>query len=257
MSTVNKFVEMYANHSALQGTRGRKLIDLAAPESGEHVVDIGCGTGQLTYAIASRVVPGGVVYAVDPDPERLAYARANLPAELKNIRFLNTRAHELGEIPEASIDLVFSNYVFQWIEDKAVALREVGRVLRPGGRLVMEVVGKIIDIQNEISMLAGEEGRTLTRRFFCPNRDEWVAILNDAGFEIEHADWPLLDFDYANLDALFEWWEGTTHGLFKRSAISSADMERLRADYPGRIFFQRNAFVGVARRPYTLRGPHP
>jgi SAM-dependent methyltransferase len=249
MHTANQFVEMYAKHSKLQGTRGQKLIELAAPKRGERVVDIGCGTGHLTYTIAGRVAPDGVVYGVDPDPDRLAHARANAPVGLENLRFLNARAHELSEIPDASIDLVFSNYVFQWIEDKAAALREIRRCLRPGGRLVTEVVGKIIDVQNEISMLAGEEGRALTRRFFCPDRDEWVALLNDGGFEIERADWPVLDFDYESLEALFEWWEGTTHGMFKRSAISSTDMDRLKARYPGRIYYQRNAFVGVARRP--------
>src|SRR5262249_17299875 len=157
---------------------------------------------------------------VDPDSDRLAHARANMPGGLENVRFLNTRAHELREILDASIDLVFSNYVFQWIEDKAAALREIRRCLRPGGALGVEVVGKIIDVQNEISLAAGEEGRALTRRFFCPDREEWVALLNDGGFEIERADWPVLDFDYENLEALFEWWEGTTHGMFKRSAIS-------------------------------------
>lgn len=63
------------------------LLDLAKPQNGETVLDLGCGTGQLTSELAYSVGPTGKVIAIDPDVERLKVAQASIPPEIKTSMF--------------------------------------------------------------------------------------------------------------------------------------------------------------------------
>jgi arsenite methyltransferase len=92
---------------------------------------VGCGTGRLVRWIAERVGPKGAVTGIDPLEERIQIARSNGDAA----RFEVGQAEALGAFEDASFDAVVMSSVFHWVEQKAKALAEVRRVLRPGGRL--------------------------------------------------------------------------------------------------------------------------
>jgi ubiquinone/menaquinone biosynthesis C-methylase UbiE len=113
----------------------RPLIAQAALAPGERVLDIGCGTGSLTLLI-KRLHPAVAVVGLDPDPKALAIARrkaerAGLALQLDQ-GFSDSLAH-----PDASFDRVFSSLMFHHLTqpEKLATLREVRRVLRPGGSL--------------------------------------------------------------------------------------------------------------------------
>jgi SAM-dependent methyltransferase len=104
-------------------------------ESGEHVVDCGSGAGVDALIAAKLVGPDGRVIGVDMTPEMLAKARAGAAeAGLVNVEF---RQGLLEALPVATgwADVVISNGVLNLVPDKAAALAEMYRVLRPGGRL--------------------------------------------------------------------------------------------------------------------------
>jgi SAM-dependent methyltransferase len=102
---------------------------------GEHVVDIGCGAG-IDSLIAGRMVgPTGKVIGVDMTPAMLAKARYSAAeAQLSNVEFREGYAEELP-LPDAWADVVISNGVLNLMPDKAVTLKEMARVLKPGSRL--------------------------------------------------------------------------------------------------------------------------
>lgn len=96
------------------------------------VVDIGCGIGRLTRALAARA---GEVLALDVSSEMLARAE-QLNAHLDNVRWLHGDGTTLAPIADSSVDACFSHVVFNHIPDPAITLgyvREMSRVLRPGG----------------------------------------------------------------------------------------------------------------------------
>jgi len=102
------------------------------------VVDIGCGIGRLTRALAARA---GEVLALDVSSEMLARAE-QLNAHLDNVRWLHGDGTTLAPIADSSVDACFSHVVFNHIPDPAITLgyvREMSRVLRPGGWSAFQV----------------------------------------------------------------------------------------------------------------------
>ncbi len=110
---------------------------LGVIRKGEAVLDIGCGAGIDTIVAAMMVGPAGTVVGIDMVPEMLARARENLRmTDLKNVIFEEAYGEKLP-FADGGFDVVISNGAFNLIPDKAKALSEVVRVLKPGGRLMM------------------------------------------------------------------------------------------------------------------------
>jgi arsenite methyltransferase len=112
-------------------------FSLGEPQPGQVVLDLGCGAGFDTLLAARRVGTSGKVIGIDMTPEMVAKARHN--ASLlggSNVEFLRGKIETLP-LPDASIDLVISNGVFNLCPDKPRVLGEVFRGLKPGGRLQM------------------------------------------------------------------------------------------------------------------------
>lgn len=102
---------------------------------GQAIVDLGCGAGFDVFIAAQRVGSEGRVAGVDLSPEMLGIAELGRAAtEFIQIVF-GVAAIEALPFPEASFDVALSNGVLNLIPDKPAALRQIFRVLKPGGRL--------------------------------------------------------------------------------------------------------------------------
>ncbi|HEU5296903.1 MAG TPA: methyltransferase domain-containing protein [Burkholderiaceae bacterium] len=110
------------------------VADVAGIAAGQRVLDVACGTGVLARTVATRVGPSGAVLGVDANPDMLAVAR-RLDAA---IQWIDARAEALP-LPDASVDAVVSQFGLMFFDDRVQALREMQRVLRPGGRLAVAV----------------------------------------------------------------------------------------------------------------------
>jgi ubiquinone/menaquinone biosynthesis C-methylase UbiE len=119
----------YHQVSELQFESGKRLVDRLGLQPGARVLDVGCGTGRLTQWMASRA---GQVVGIDPVEERIRFARSS---NTSSARFEVGRAEALSAFEDSSFDVVCLSSVLHWVEDKARALAEARRVLRPGGRL--------------------------------------------------------------------------------------------------------------------------
>jgi SAM-dependent methyltransferase len=109
----------------------------AALRPGETVLDLGSGAGFDAVLAAREVGPTGRVIGVDMTPEMLERARRNAAvAGHANVEFREGRIEALP-LEDASVDAVVSNCVINLVPDKAAVYREVARVLRPGGRVVV------------------------------------------------------------------------------------------------------------------------
>jgi len=111
----------------------RQLVDQVDIEPGHHVLDIGCGTGNLTLLV-KRLHPNAEVAGLDPDPKALARARRKAEARGSAVRFDRGFANELP-YADASFDRVFSAFMLHHLalDVKEKTLREARRMLRSGG----------------------------------------------------------------------------------------------------------------------------
>lgn len=94
------------------------------------VLDVGCGPGTITAGLAERV-PRGRVTGVDASEQVVEQAR-ELAADRPNLEFTTGDVYALG-YPDDSFDVVFAHQILQHLSDPVLALREMGRVTRPGG----------------------------------------------------------------------------------------------------------------------------
>jgi len=119
---------------------------LGAIRPGEAVLDLGCGAGFDVLVAAQLVGPAGQVVGIDLSPEMIAVAEAGRAgAGFPQVEF-QVAAVEAIPLPDGVFDVALSNGVLNLVPDKPAALREIFRVLRPGGRLQacdMALVGEV------------------------------------------------------------------------------------------------------------------
>ena len=110
-------------------------FSMGLPGQGFRVLDVGCGCGVDTLIAANFVGPGGQAVGVESSPAMLAKAQNNArSAGIDNVLFLDGDAESLP-FENATFDLVTSSGVYNLVIDKAKALSEAFRVLKPGGRI--------------------------------------------------------------------------------------------------------------------------
>ena len=146
---------------------------------GEVVLDLGSGGGIDVILSAKRVGPEGTAYGVDMTDEMLALARRNAAeAGVRNVHFLKGVIEDVP-LPAGSVDVVISNCVINLATDKAAALTEMARVLKPGGRIgITDIVAEDRLAQEE----RAERGSYVGCIAGALSKGEYVAGLEAAGF---------------------------------------------------------------------------
>lgn len=115
-----------------------KTVNLARIESGDTVLDVGCGTGTLAIAAKRRAGPAGKVFGLDASREMQLRARKKATAAGTEIDIRSGSAEALP-FPDDTFDVVLSTTVLHCVEDRArlLCIREMERVLKPSGRLLL------------------------------------------------------------------------------------------------------------------------
>ncbi len=162
-----------------------RVLDAAGVEPGHRVLDVACGTGILARAAAGRVGSAGRVAGVDPGRGMLAVASELAP----NVEWREGAAEALP-FPEESFDAVVSQFGLMFFSDRSRALREMMRVLKPGGRMAVAVWDSLVNsdvysIEVEIlERLAGDAAaKALRAPFVLGNRDELISLFEGSGVE--------------------------------------------------------------------------
>ncbi len=180
--------ELYERYVArhILGPWAPLLVDAAHVGVGERVLDLACGTGVVARAAAQRVGSAGRVTAVDLNPAMIAVARSLPPPVGASIEWLERSALDL-RLPDAGMDVVLCQQGLQFFPDKALAMREMRRVLARGGRLALSV-------WSGVGLYNGAVGDALARFVgdaaalqFCasrqvPAKEELQRLATEAGF---------------------------------------------------------------------------
>ncbi|MGF1465802.1 MAG: methyltransferase domain-containing protein [Sandaracinaceae bacterium] len=146
---------------ALFGAWAPRVADAAHVGPGRRVLDVACGTGVLAREAAGRVGAGSVV-GLDVNPGMLEVARSLAP----EVTWTEGRAEELP-FPDGSFDAVVSQFGLMFFADRPAALREMWRVLRPGGDLAVAVWASLDVTPGYAAMV-----QLLERLFGAPVADE-------------------------------------------------------------------------------------
>lgn len=132
-SIVEQLERVYKGRDVL---RRRSLVrDALDAQPGDRVLDVGCGPGFFVAEILEAVGHEGSVVGVDLSPQMLEVA-AKRAGDVPNVEFIESAATPLP-LPDASFDRALTVQVLEYVDDVAGALRELRRVVRPGGRVVV------------------------------------------------------------------------------------------------------------------------
>jgi ubiquinone/menaquinone biosynthesis C-methylase UbiE len=161
------------------------LIRFAALRPGERVLDVACGTGVVTRLASKQVGPEGTVAGLDINPGMLAAAYSVTPADL-TIEWHESPAEDMP-LPDEAFDVVLCQLGLQFMADQRLALKEMRRVLVPGGRLVLNLAGPagepLAVRAEELERHISHEAAGFVNRVFSLHDDgEIQGLMNEAGF---------------------------------------------------------------------------
>ncbi len=129
---------LYQKNSTMQYQIGLRAIDVLHLQPHEYVLDVGCGTGELTACIAEKVGKGQAL-GIDADGNMVNAARRVADQRgLKNLAFRQLNATEMTF--QAEFDAIFSNITLHWIENLDRMFKLLHHALKPGGRLLISTV---------------------------------------------------------------------------------------------------------------------
>jgi arsenite methyltransferase len=190
---------------------GAPIGHLALKE-GETVVDLGSGGGLDALLAVRDVGPAGRVIGIDMTPEMLARAR-RAAADHPNVEFREGRLEALP-VGDASVDAVTSNCVINLVPDKARVFKEVARVLRPGGRMVVSdiILARPLPaaLANDLTAYVGCMAGALTR-------EEYMDAIRAAGLTGIDV---VRDFDY-----LSSWPAEEDEALVARFGVARSEVD--------------------------------
>jgi len=128
-----RWVANQARLDAMVAVFGQAAIEAVAPATGERVLDVGCGAGASSLALAARVGPGGQVLGVDISEALIDRARALAPQDTPAL--FRVADASRAELPEGAFDILFSRFGVMFFDDPTGAFAHLRRALRPGGRV--------------------------------------------------------------------------------------------------------------------------
>jgi len=169
---------LYDSSHAFVWKHGASVIELLAPQPGERILDLGCGTGHLTAQIAAA---GAQVVGIDSAPSMIAQARANYPVLKFEI------ADGASFVVQQPFAAVFSNAALHWMREPVRVIERVWQALAPGGRFVAEFGGKgnmkpLIEAAYVALEAAGVPANRDASPWYFPSIAEYGALLEGQGF---------------------------------------------------------------------------
>lgn len=176
-------VERYQAQHSFVYKYGQSLTELVDSKPGQRVLDIGCGTGELTAELAST---GATLIGMDADPQMVAQAQAQYP----DVTFQTGDMRDFRV--EEPVDVLFSNAALHWIpgKDIAQAVACMAKSIKPGGRFVVEFGGKgnvqkIVEACQE--ELLDKHGSRFECPWYFPSISEFTTLLDTHGIEVTSA----------------------------------------------------------------------
>ena len=198
-------------------TTYEELVALAVLHGGERVLDVACGTGGVTRRVAPMVGAAGKVVGVDVNEGMLSVART-VPQQHDGppIEWHHSDAAALP-FPAAAFDVVLCQFGLEFFADRAVGLREMARVLVPGGRLVLRVWRALERQPFYVALIEALErhvragaGAPIRAAFTLADMAELRALVAGAGFRQVHIRITINPFRYPSVAAYVQRYRSAT-----------------------------------------------
>lgn len=214
--------ELYDQKLGFVSNFGKDVVSQLQAQPGEVILDLGCGTGDLSYEIQKT---GASVLGMDYSPSMIEQAQRKYPQF--DFRVGNAADFSLDQ----KVDAVFSNAALHWIKDAEDVVACISNVLREGGRFVAEFGGKgNVDmiVQSIYKVLSEQYGIDAKKRnpWFFPSIGQYSSLLESKGLRVTYAvhfdrPTPLEDGD----NGLFHWLNGLAANEFFRDFTESKKVE--------------------------------
>ena len=222
-----ELAELYSEISNVQKEHGKELIEKLLLEKSMKILDLGCGTGYLSALLADCVGPAGKVVAIDPNKSRLKLATKQYSKT--NLVFLEAND---ATLPEDQYDLVFANYVLQWIEDKFAVLSKIYQNLKPGGQFAFIVPECRPPIFEQMDNLMGTEmAEKMKQDYQCLSASEYIHLATTIGFKVTSSEIETRPFNFSSVEGLLKWYCGSTAGRFDPEKVDPEILEAFKQPY--------------------------
>lgn len=209
-------VVSYHNYSNIQTVHFEMLISRIAIQKGWNVLDLGCGTGNLSVKIAEMVGPNGKVIGVDPMKERIDFANKKYGAGFENLEFHQAYGKEISKFGD-NFDMVIASQVVHWMskEEKLLTFKAIYKCLKSGGYFLFTTPSENprFNLSGFLLMLPVEMSKKLQDNYFPETSAEYERMLNESGFlenSIENKE-TVIPFSYLE-DSLI-WFASTFHDV--------------------------------------------
>ena len=215
---------LYKEKAKLQREGGREFIDEICPKPGDTILDLGCGTGELTVYLAELVGPTGKVIGVDPDCARIKLAQESYQ-HIENLTFVEGCGVKFPDMELGKYDLIFSNYVFHWIFNKEQVLSVAYRSLKPGGKIALQHVNAIPALMDKVfKEFFPDKSERIMNRWCLEGKDGLEKYHLKVGFKILNSVEFKLRVFFDSIIDFCKWVEGVSHGV---ADVQSIPRERL------------------------------
>ena len=223
------------NSFSKQKVDGEDFIQTdVCPKAGDFILDLGCGTGELSAYLAELVGAEGKVIGVDPDKEQIRVARESHRG-IKNLSFTEGSASSFFRMDSNAYDIVFCNAAFHWMPEKQQIFNDMFSSLKAGGKIGVNYLGSLPPFEFNAYMLLNPENaeRICNEMYHCESKTKIEHYCLSSGFQIvKHYEF-CAPFVFESIESLLEWHWSTTHGAFDLSLITEERLQKYLAPYVG------------------------
>ena len=196
------------------------------PKAGDVILDLGCGTGELSACPAELVGPEGKVIGVDPDKDRIQLAMET-HSQIENLSFVEGSASSFLGIGSGSYDIIF------WMTNKQQGLNNMFESLKAGGKIAFQYVFCLPPfVFNAYKEMNPKNVERICQKFQCESKSKIDKYCKSAGFRItksfENHSKRLV---FGNVECLLKWHWSTIHGLLDLFLVTEERLQRYLAAY--------------------------
>ena len=222
------------------------------PQHGDAILDLGCGTGELSAYLAELVGEQGKVVGVDPDIDRINVAQESHKG-VKNLSFVQGSTSSFPNMGYESYNIVFSNFVLHWVQNKDEAFRNMFSSLKPDGKIVICYEDHSVPLLDRIFReLNPENFDCLKNMHKFETRPVIEEMCSAAGFNIiKSYHVKMREMVFENGDSLRSFFWATTHGVFDPQLVTEDRLASFCARYSSgeageiRLSAGENDFISV------------
>ena len=220
--------ESYQKISRYQREFGEKFIqDELNHQPGDAILDLGCGTGELSAYLAELVGQQGNVLGVDPDIDRIKVAQESHKG-VKNLSFAEGSTSNFPHMGSESYNIVFSNFVLHFVQNKDEAFRNMFSSLKPDGKIVLTYSNRLPnDFDRVFRELNPENLDRILNMVKFETRPVIEEMCTAAGFNILRSyQVKRREMEFENGDSLCSFFWATTHGVFDPQLVTEDRLAR-------------------------------